>query len=273
MAIPENSFQQSADMGLAFWRKLLDLGFDVVPKFLWAIAILLLTRYSINLVGRITNRAFRPVEPTLRKFIVQAAEILTLVVGIVAFLNILGIQATSVVAVVGAAGLAIGLALQNTLSHLAAGIMLLNLRPFQVGDFIEGAQVAGVVDSIGLFSTTLVTPDNVKITVPNNSLFSNTLKNTTALGTRRVDIEVDIGDRPIESTITFLLSLVQPHPLVLDNPKTKCHVASISDEGTVLYLRPWCTAEAYEQLRSELLQLVKEALKEENIDTTPIDVN
>lgn len=251
------------DMASWFNKNLIDLGFQVGTKLLWAIAILLITRYAINLVGRATRRAFTPVEPTLRKFLVQASEILTLVVGIVAFLSAVGIQAASVVAVVGAAGLAVGLALQNTLSHFAAGVMLLNQRPFEVGDYIEGPQgVKGVVDAIGIFSTTVITADNVKITVPNNNLFSGVLKNTTALRTRRVDLKIDIGDRPIEPTIILFLSLVQPHPLVLNNPKTTCHVASISADGTELYLRPWCKSEVYEQLKSEILQLVKEALQE-----------
>ncbi|HEY9904900.1 MAG TPA: mechanosensitive ion channel family protein [Candidatus Sericytochromatia bacterium] len=249
------------DIASWFNKNLIDLGFQVGTKILSAFAIILFTRYAIELVGGVTRRAFSPVEPTLRKFMVQASEILTLVVGIVAFLSALGIQATSLVAVVGAAGLAVGLALQNTLSHFAAGVMLLNQRPFEVGDFIEGPSgVKGVVDAIGIFSTTVVTPDNIKITVPNNNLFSGVLKNTTALGTRRVDLKVDIGDRPIEPTIILLLSLVQPHPLVLDRPKTTCQVASISGKGTVLFLRPWCTAQAYEQVHSEVQQLVKETL-------------
>ena len=251
------------DMASWFNKNLIDLGFQVSTKILWALAIILFTRYAIDLVARVTRRAFSPVEPTLRKFLVQASEILTLVVGIVAFLSALGIQATSLVAVVGAAGLAIGLALQNTLSHFAAGVMLLNQRPFEVGDFIEGPSgVKGVVDAIGIFSTTVVTPDNVKITVPNNNLFSNIVKNTTAMGTRRVDLKIDIGDRPIEPTIILFLSLVQPHPLVLDRPSTTCNVLSISPKGTVLYLRPWCRAEAYEQVHSEVQQLVKEALQD-----------
>ena len=250
------------DLASWFNKNLIDLGFQVGTKILWAFAILLFTRYAIDIVARVTRRAFNPVEPTLRKFLIQASEVLTLVVGIVAFLSALGIQATSLVAVVGAAGLAIGLALQNTLSHFAAGVMLLNQRPFEVGDFIEGPSgVKGVVDAIGIFSTTVVTPDNIRITVPNNNLFNGVLKNTTAMGTRRVDLKIDIGDRPIEPTIILLLSLVQPHPLVLDHPKITCQVASISQKGTELYLRPWCRAHAYEQVRSEVQQLVQEALQ------------
>lgn len=259
------------DIASWFNKNLIDLGFKFGTKILSALAIILLTRYAIDLVARVTRRAFSPLEPTLRKFMVQASESLTLVVGIVAFLSSLGIQATSLVAVVGAAGLAIGLALQNTLSHFAAGVMLLNQRPFEVGDFIEGPSgVKGVVDAIGIFSTTVVTPDNVKITVPNNNLFSGVLKNTTALGTRRVDLKVDIENRPIEPTIILLLSLVQPHPLVLNHPTTTCQVASISSKSTVLYLRPWCRAEAYEQVHSEIQQLVKEVLSNEDVSQARI---
>ena len=253
----------------AFWKNwidknLIDLGFQIVSKLLWAILILFLTRFTIQVVGRILHRTLRPTEPTLRKFLIQAAEVLTLVVGVVAFLDTVGIQATSVVAVIGAAGLAVGLALQNTLSQFAAGVLLISLRPFEVGDFIEVTGVTGTVDSIGIFSANLVTPDNTRITIPNSTLFSSTLKNKTVLGTRRVDLEIDIGDRAIEPTIIQLLSLVQPHPLVLNEPKITCHVASVSATNTILYLRPWCSAEVYEQVRSEVQQIVKEALQLES---------
>ena len=248
-------------------RNLVDLTFDIVPRVLGAVGILVFTRIAIGLVGRITRRALNRTEPTLRKFLVQAAEIVTLVVGVIAALTALAIPTATLVTVVGAAGLAVGLALQNTLSHFASGIMLVTFRPFEVGDYIEGAGVAGVVDSIGLFSTTLVTRDNVQITVPNSNLFSGTLKNTTALGKRRVDLEIDIGARPIEPTILLLLALVQPHPLVLNEPKPTCHVQSISPTSTVLYLRPWCAAEAYEQVRSEIQQMVKEALQLADLST------
>ena len=256
-----DSLRQSFELEPEFWRKLLELAFRIIPQILWAIGILLLTRLAISIVGRLTNKTLRNSQPTVRKFLTQAAEILTLSVGVIAFLNTLGIQATSIVAVIGAAGLAIGLALQNTLSHFAAGIMLISLRPFEVGDFIEAGGVAGEVDSIGIFSTTLVTPDNVRITVPNGSLFNSTLKNKTAMGTRRVDLEIDIGDRSINPTIDLLLSKVQTHPLVLKDPETTCDVASISATTTVLYLRPWCAAKDYEKVRSLVQQIVKETLQ------------
>ncbi len=259
------SLPQSSDLKQELSKNLLELAFRVIPQVIWAIGIIFLTRLAIGIVGRLTRKAFNRTQPTLRKFFIQAAEILTLVVGIIAFLNTLGIQATSLVTVLGAAGLAIGLALQNTLSHFAAGIMLISLRPFEVGDFIEGAGVSGMVDSIGIFFTTLLTPDNVKITVPNSNLFSSTLKNTTTMGTRRVDLEINIEEREIEPTINLLLSVVERHPLILKEPKPTCHVASISANSTFLYLRPWCKSQDYEQVRSQVQKLVKEALKEENL--------
>ncbi|XZN96565.1 MAG: mechanosensitive ion channel family protein [Microcoleus sp.] len=242
-------------------KKFIELGFDIVPKLLWAIGILLMTRFAIGIAGRVTRRALSRTEATLRKFLVQAAEITILVVGVIATLSQLGIQTTSVVAVVGAAGLAIGLAWQNTLSHFAAGVMLISLRPFEVGDAIEGGEVKGVVDAIGIFSTTLVTDDHVKIIVPNNKLFDGTLKNTTAMGTRRVDLKIDIGDRPIRPTVTELLEIVQSHPLVLDNPPPTCLVAEITPDSTILSLRPWCASVAYEQVRSQIQEQIKEAMK------------
>jgi len=244
------------------YEVLLGMTVWLLPRLVWAILILLLTRLAISISRQLSRKFLNRVEPTIRKFFVQTAEVITLIVGLVAALNVLGIQTATLVAILGAAGLAIGLALQSSLSHFAAGVMLVSFRPFEVGDFIEGAGVMGRVESIGIFSTTVITPDNIKIVVPNNNLFTGTLKNMTAMGTRRVDLEVNIGDREIESTITHLLSLVQPHPLVLNDPKPTCNVLSATTETTTLYLRPWCAAEAYEQVKSEVQQIVQEALKE-----------
>lgn len=241
-------------------RNLMNLGLQIV----WALVILLMTRWTVSFTRPIIFRLLKYTEPTLQKFLLQITGIMIWAVGAVAALNTIGIQTTTVVAVIGAAGLAVGLALQNSLSHFAAGVMLVSFRPFEVGDAIEGATVSGTVDSIGLFSTTIVTPDNVRITVPNSNLFSGTLKNNTIMGTRRVDLRIDIGMRSIEATITHLLSLVQPHPLVLREPRPTCHVETISPTGTTLYLRPWCAATHYEQVKGEILQLVQEYLQSDS---------
>lgn len=269
--IPQLDPEQFKTLQLAIElsKKFLELGFAIIPQIFWAIGIIVIAQFASRIAGRFTRKALSRTEPTLRKFLVQAAEIVIFIIGAVAALNKLGIQTASLVAVVGAASLAIGLAWQNTLSHFAAGVMLISLRPFEVGDFIEGGGVAGVVDSIGIFSTTLVTPDHVKITIPNSQLFNGTLKNTTAMGTRRVDIEVNIGDRAISPTIAQLLAVVSSHPLVLDEPAPTCLVTGISKDGTILSLRPWCAALAYEQVRSQIQQRVKESLDATKTAETP----
>lgn len=251
---------RAAELGQIFYQNMIGLAAQAIPKVLGAVVVLLITRLAMNIAGRFTHRTLKYAEPTLQRFLVQAAQTLTLVIGIIVLLDTVGIESTTLVAVVGAAGLAIGLALQNTLSHFAAGVMLILFRPFEVGDLIEGAGVAGVVDSIGLFSTILLTPDNVKIVVPNSVLFSGILKNTTRMGTRRVDLQVDIGNRRIDPTICRLLELAQSHPLVLKQPQPTCHVMSISATGTVLYLRPWCLTQHYDQVHAEVQQKIKETL-------------
>jgi small conductance mechanosensitive channel len=130
-----------------------------------------------------------------------------------------------------------------------------------VGDGIEAGDVKGVVDGIGIFSTTVLTDDRVKIIVPNNQLFNGTLKNTTAMGTRRVDLKIDIGELEIRSTVAELLEIAKSHPLVLDDPVPTCLVAEITPTSTILSLRPWCASVAYEQVRSQVQQHVKEAME------------
>ncbi|OLP19882.1 mechanosensitive ion channel protein MscS [Leptolyngbya sp. 'hensonii'] len=250
----------AVDVPTVITTDLARLAIPVATRCLWAIGILIITRFTIRIVNRLARQTLGRMEATLRKFLVQVAEILTLMVGILAALNALQIETTTVVAVVGAAGLAAGLALQGTLSHFAAGVMLIILRPFEVGDVVEGAGVEGMVDGIGLFSTTLITADNIRITVPNSNLFSTTLKNKTVLGTRRVDLEIGIGDRPIDATIRDLIKIAHNHTLVLPEPQPTCEVTAVAVDNTVLTLRPWCQAEHYAQIKSDLQKQIKELL-------------
>ncbi len=235
---------------------------DLAFKVLVALGILIATRVAVSLIHAICERALTRarVEPTLKKFLIQVAEILTLVVGILTLLQSVGIQTTSLVAVLGTAGLALGLALQNTLSHFAAGVMLVALRPFEVGDFIEAAGVSGTVDTIGIFSTILITADHVKIIVPNGNLFGGVLKNLSALGTRRVDLELSLEQQDIDATLDQLQSLMAAHPLILEQPPPECHVLSLAGDGITLYVRPWCKTEHYDRVRSELQKQIRETL-------------
>lgn len=243
-------------------QQLVALGFAIVPKLLWAIVLLLITRVLRELIQTLARKVLVRVEPTLKQFLIQMVGILVWVIGGVAALNTLGIETTTIVAIVGATGLAIGLALQNSLSHFAAGILLISFRPFEVGDSIECAGISGTVLHIGLFSTSIVTGDNTQITVPNGTLFGGTLKNFTTLGTRRVEIKVDIGDRPLKPTLQTLLQLIERHPKVLTTPKPIAQLVSLTQQDrTIVALRPWCQAEDYDGVKHDLLMMIKEHLR------------
>lgn len=249
---------QASNISQGLNQNLVSLATAAIPKILLTLLVLVLTKLSLDLVGRLTRRALSYQEPTLRRFLVQIAQTLTLIAGIIIALDTLGIQTTTLVAIVGAAGLAIGLALQGTLSQFAAGVMLLTVRHFKVGDFIEAGGAAGVVESIGLLSTVLLTPDNIKTVVPNNTLFTGVLKNQTALEIRRVDFQVEIGDRPLQESIKQLLNMVRDHPLVLDHPEPTCNVLTVSEKNTTLYLRPWCQTSNYGVVQSAIQQRIRE---------------
>ena len=243
-------------------KPLLDLSFAVFPRLLWAIGLLVITRLMARLMQTVVNQVLVRIEPTLKHFLVQMAGILVWVVGGVATLNTLGIETTTIVAIVGATGLAIGLALQNSLSHFAAGILLISFRPFEVGDSIEGGGVSGTVVSIGLFSTAIVTGDNTRITVPNGSLFSGTLKNFTVMGTRRVDLKMDLGDRSLRSVMAELLTLVGRHPKVLTTPKPTVQLLGLAmRDRTMVSVRAWCQTGDYDAVKGDLLLMVKEYLE------------
>ena len=243
-------------------KPLLDLSFTIFPRVLWSIALLLVTRLMARVMQTVVNRVLVRVEPTLKHFLVQMSGILVWVVGGVATLNTLGIETTTIVAIVGATGLAIGLALQSSLSHFAAGILLISFRPFEVGDAIEGGGVSGTVVSIGLFSTAIVTGDNTRITVPNGSLFSGTLKNFTVMGTRRVDLKMDLGDRSLRPVMAELLTLVGRHPKVLTTPKPTVQLLGLAmRDRTMVSVRAWCQTGDYDAVKGDLLLMVKEYLE------------
>jgi small conductance mechanosensitive channel len=242
-------------------KPLVDIGASLTPKIFLAIVLLIATRFVTRFAQGLSRQVLVKVEPTLQKFLLQMIGIVIWVVGGIAALNIVGIETTTLVAIVGAAGLAVGLALQSSLSHLAAGIMLISFRPFEVGDSIEGGGVSGTVDGIGLFSTSIVTGDNTRIVVPNNNLVSGTLKNFTVMGTRRVEIKVDIADRPLKPALQALLQIVEHHPQVLTTPKPTTQLMSLTQgEKTIVALRPWCQAEDYDGVKGDLMMSIKEYL-------------
>ena len=205
----------------------------------------------------------REVDAALVPFLSGIVYYLALAVVIIAVLGLFGVETTSLVAVLGAAGLAVGLALQGTLSNFAAGVMLLVFRPFRPGDFVETAGTAGVVKEIGIFTTTLATPDNVKIIVPNSAAFSGNISNYSAYETRRVDLVIGISyDDPIGTAIETVERVLEADPRVRADPPPVVAVGELADSSVNLIVRPWCEGADYWALRVDLNRRLKEALEE-----------
>ncbi len=204
----------------------------------------------------------RNVDATLVPFIASMVYYLVLAFVLIAVLGMFGIEATSMVAVLGAAGLAVGLAMQGTLSNFAAGVMLLIFRPFKVGDYVDAGGVAGSVVEVAIFSTTLHSPDNVRITVPNSGIYGAVIKNFSANDTRRNDMVVGIAyDDDIGKAIEVLQSCLDADDRVLKDPAPVIAVSELGDSSVNLVVRPWCTKEDYWGLRFDLTRKMKEQLE------------
>jgi small conductance mechanosensitive channel len=229
-----------------------------------AVAVLILGRWVASGVRKASGRALKRsgVDETLAPFLTGIAYYLVLAVVLIAVLSLFGIETTSLVAVVGAAGLAIGLALQGTLSNFAAGVMLLLFRPFKLGDFIVAGGSTGTVVEVGIFTTTLNTPDNVKIIVPNSDVAGGTITNYSAYDRRRNDLAIGISyDDDIGKAMAVIQQILDADSRVHDDPAPVIAVAELGDSSVNLVVRPWCTASHYWDLRFDLQRKIKEDLE------------
>lgn len=236
---------------------------------LGAILILIIGYWASGLAARMTRTALAKspkVDETISQFLASLVRYAVIVFTGLAVLSQFGVETTSFIAVLGAAGLAIGLAFQGTLSNIAAGVMLLLFRPFKVGQFIDAAGVAGTVETITLFMTQLNTPDNVHIIIPNAQLWGAAVKNFSHNATRRVDIDVGIsyGD-DIGKAIQVLKDLASGDSRVNADPAPMVAVTGLGDSAVNLQLRMWCAASDYWPLRFDLTRQVKESLDDAGI--------
>jgi small conductance mechanosensitive channel len=180
---------------------------------------------------------------------------------VIAALGQLGIQTASFVAIVGAAGLAIGLALQGSLANFAAGVLILIFRPFEVGDFVEVAGVSGAVQNIQIFTTELHTPDNKKVIVPSGGVISGNITNYSANNTRRVDLVFGIGySEDIDVAKTLLQTVLAAEPKVLQDPEPTIGVVELADSSVNLVCRPWVNTADYWDVYFNVTEAVKKAL-------------
>ena len=244
---------------------------DLMPMLSgWVIKIFIaLLIYLIGkwIAKRITNfvrklMEARDSDPTLINFLSNVVYAILLIAVILAALDTLGLPVTSLVAVVGAAGLAVGLALKDSLGNFASGVMLVMFRPFSKGDFVEVAGVAGTVNEVRIFSTILTTPDNKQIIIPNGQVAADTITNYSANDQRRVDIIFGVGyDDDLKVARGVLTRLCTEHPKVLDDPETKIFVMNLGDSSVDFAVRPWAKTEDYWTVYSDLLEQGKVELE------------
>jgi small conductance mechanosensitive channel len=230
-----------------------------------ALAVLIAGRILAGLVRRAVRKALRKanVDPTLIPFLAGLVYNLTLAFVLISVLRLFGLETTSLVAVLGAAGLAVGLALQGTLSNFASGVMLLLFRPFRVGDFVETGGVTGTVVELGLFTTTLASPGNVKVTVPNSKVWGETISNFHGFPTRRVDLVVGVSyDDDLSVVIDTIHKVLTADSRVLGDPQSQVEVSEMGASSVDLVVRPWCKSEDYWDVKFALTRQLKEQLEE-----------
>lgn len=231
----------------------------------------------ILLAGRIAAGMFRKLvrkllvranaDPAVVSFFGSMVYIGVIVFAVIAALSKFGVETASFIAVLGAAGFAVGFALQGSLANFAAGVLILVLRPFRVGDFIEGGGVMGSVKEISLFTTVLATPDNIQILVPNGKLFGDIIKNFTANDTRRLDITCGIGyGSSIGQAHDVFMSLIQKDERIMPDPAPQVMVTELADSSVNVTGRFWVKKEDYWPVKFDLTRGVKEAFDSNGIE-------
>lgn len=234
-----------------------------------AILILIIGLWLAGRIGAWVRRASTrsgKVDETLGIFFGNLARYTVLAFTIIAVLNQFGVQTASLIAILGAAGLAIGLALQGTLSNVAAGVMLLMFRPFKVGDVVDTAGHMGAVKAVGLFVTELATPDNVQILIPNAQVWGAAVLNYSGHDTRRVDLLIGIGyEDSIDPAMAAVTETIEADSRVLKDPATMVAVAELGDSSVNLVIRFWCNAPDYWGLKFDMTKAIKERFDRDGI--------
>ena len=211
----------------------------------WAAALMAVTMVLSSLIGdavkRVSRRlVHRDADRTLPEFFSQVVRWLVLLIGLVAVLNRLGVQTASLITVLGAASLAIGLALQGTLSNVAAGLMLLFTKPYRIGDSVKMGDVTGKVHRLGLFSTEIDNVDNVRVYVPNTKVFSNEITNMTTNGASRVELRVEVGyDTDLEAAVALLTEVAKAQADHLPAHEVSVHLHEFAASGVIVRMWIW----------------------------------
>ena len=237
-------------------------------KIFMALAIFYIGRMVVGIIVRVVKKLLhsRDMDNILVSFLSSILRLVLLLFVIIAALSQLGVNTTSLVALLGAAGLAIGLSLQSSLSNFASGVMLIIFRPFTKGDFVEAGGATGVIDNISIFTTTMTTPDNKEIIVPNGAILGNNITNFSARATRRVDMVFGISyDDDIRKAKRLLEEIIAADERVLAEPAPVIVLGELADSSVNFLVRPWAKSEDYWDLLWDTTETVKVRFDEAGI--------
>lgn len=242
------------------WKVVVDRGVTLGLNIVAAVAVYVIGNWISKIVlaffARVLDRT--RVDQTLSKFLTAIARAVLLTFVILMSVNRLGVDTTSLVAIVGAAGIAVGFALKDSLSNFAAGVMIILFKPFKVDDFIEASDISGTVEEISIFSTLMRTGDNKQIIVPNGAIISNNIINYSAKPTRRIDLVVGCGySDDLRNVKDFLDELVRSDSRILVDPEPVVAVSELGDSSVNFVVRPWVKTEDYWAVRWDLTERIK----------------
>jgi small conductance mechanosensitive channel len=254
------------------WNHLVELiktqGVDLAINIAIAIAIFYVGKLIVGFIVRGIHKVMqqREVDKTLETFVCNFVRIALMVIVVVAAIGQIGIQTTSFIAIFGAAGLAVGLALQGSLSNFAAGVLIVMFRPYKVGDFIEAAGISGVVEEVQILTTILKTGDNKQIIVPNGQIMDSIITNYSANDTRRIDMVVGVSyDDDLDKVHKTLKELVAAEERILEDPATTIAVSELGDSSVNFVLRPWVRTADYWGVKFDLTEAIKKRFDQEGI--------
>jgi small conductance mechanosensitive channel len=244
-------------------------GTDIGMKIVAAVVIFLVGRWLAHILVNIVRKALAQtdMEDTLESFLCNILNVFLMAVVLIATISALGVETTSLLAVLGAAGLAVGLALQGSLSNFAAGVLLVAFRPYRVGDFIDAAGVTGTVDDVQIFTTILKTPDNKKVIVPNSQIMNGIITNFSAHDTRRVDLVVgcSYGD-DIDKVYSVLKDIIDKDERILSDPAPSIALNTLADSSVNFNVRPWVNKADYWDVYNDVTEQVKRRFDQEGLN-------
>jgi small conductance mechanosensitive channel len=250
------------------WARLLNWAAETLPLVLYALLILIIGRWVAKTISSLVEKGLHKthVDPTLGSFAKHLIYAAIMVFVVIAALSKVGIETSSFAVVVGAAGLAVGLALQGSLSNFAAGVMLILFKPFKVGDFVEIAGTKGVVTELEIFNTIINTPDNIKTIIPNSHVTGANITNYTANGTRRIDLVFGISyDDDIRKARLVMMDELTKDKRILGEPAPSIVVSELAESSVNMTIMAWTKTADYGDARFALIENIKVALEQNGI--------